>query len=443
MKKINIGTIVPSLEAIDFQTDTFGKQLEILFEDLFKQNKTAKEADASKQKQLIEKLVKQRTGLAINLNLNTDQIASIYIPTFHQNHIFYNNHFRDDYKEYSKQRGEQRFLKNLIAKTNTSSVNLKTAKVTGIFGEFAYDIQISYKFFKQKPFTSAQVTAIFLHELGHLFTVLEMTSRSITTNQVLAYLCKSVLEKVTGQELKFIVEESEKSLNLKKGALEEIYEQTDPIVITTVLLKKNSEHIHSQSGLYAYDLVSCEMMADQFVARFGYGRHVIEGLDNMYKKFGITSDTRAGNKVALLADFSMNFLVWPGLIVVGLMTAAAPYAVIGAVMYLLSWLGSGSGKVDHTYDSMVTRPTRVKNDLLQTLKDKSLDKKTIDILIADIKALENLINKYEDYVPLMTRIKDYFMKSHRDARDAKMLQNDLENLAANKLFLQAAQLKTM
>ena len=93
MKKINIGTIVPSLEAIDFQSDTFGKQLEILFEDLFKENKTAKEADSSKQKQLIEKLVKQRTGLAINLNLNTDQIASIYIPTFHQNHVFYNNHF--------------------------------------------------------------------------------------------------------------------------------------------------------------------------------------------------------------------------------------------------------------------------------------------------------------------------------------------------------------
>jgi vacuolar-type H+-ATPase subunit D/Vma8 len=127
MKRIKIGTIAPSLEAIDFQSDNFGKEIEIAFQSMFESYSTAREARESKECKNIEKLIAMRTGVNVTLVLETNIIAAVHAPGFHENHIFIQNNQRDLWKKHRDLSSNKNNYANFIKSITQTSVDLKNA----------------------------------------------------------------------------------------------------------------------------------------------------------------------------------------------------------------------------------------------------------------------------------------------------------------------------
>lgn len=446
MKRINIGSLVPSTEAIDFQTDDFAKEIEFAFNSMLENCSDSKEAQESKECKNIQKLIFTRTGINVVLVLETDILAGVHVPEFHKNHIFIENQQRDIWKKHRDLSSNKTNYANFIKSITQTTVDLKNAKVTGVFSELSYPVFMNFTFFRKFKFPAQQLTAALLHELGHIFSMFEMISRTNTTNQVLAYISKSVIERLDSSEKKVIFKQSEELLGLEEGALKNSYDQTDINVLTVDIMNKSYKGSSSQTNSYGYDLLAVDQMADQFCNRFGYGRHAIEFNDRLKKEFTLDYQTKSNYNKFLFVDVSTNLVMKPLLIFLGLASGALLFNVLSVyLIYGLTkdFIFAGAANEVHSYDTMVTRPTRIRNDLMQAIKNPKLDKETVAFITKDIELMNIMIDSYKDYAPVFSRIKNYLMKSHRDVQSAKELQNDLENLAANKLFLQAAQLKTM
>jgi hypothetical protein len=446
MKKINIGTIVPSLEAIDFQSDTFGKEIEFAFESMLQNYENSKTAEESKECKNIQNIIYKRTGINVILVLDTDIMLNSSVPSFHKNHIFIQNSQRDLWKKHRDlARNKTNFI-NFINEIKQTTISLKTAKVTGLFSELTFPIFLNYSFFKKFDFSAELMTAGLLHEVGHIFVMLEMISRTNTTNQVLAYISSCVIGKVDNTEKKMIFKHAEELLGLQDNDLKNVYEQTDIESLTVEILNKSYKGVGSQTGSYGYDLTAVEQLADQFTNRFGYGRQIIELYDRLEKQFSGKYQSKENYKLFLWSDISVNLLITPLATFIALSSGSFIFGAASLMLILnltKDFIFSGEANQIHTYDTMVTRPTRIRNDLIQAVKNAKIEKETVDLITKDIKLMDNIIDSYKDYTPLVTQVKNYLMSRHRDALALKQLQNDLENLAANKLFLQSAQLKTI
>ncbi len=124
-----------SVESIDFQDNSFGKELENTFQAMIESKISEDEYQNSEYKKTIEAIVFKRTGLKIALRLKTNYDC-VALPTFNKNHIFYNDLYRNifDNTDNSKIFNKIKDIKD------KHTVNLKTAKVTGIFSELVNEL---------------------------------------------------------------------------------------------------------------------------------------------------------------------------------------------------------------------------------------------------------------------------------------------------------------
>lgn len=327
-----------------------------------------------------------------------------------------------------------------------STVDLKTARVSGIFEDLGcaitFDIEVMIKTFKLEP---AEMTAIFLHELGHIFNCYEFSNRISRTNQALALTSKLLMEKCSIEQLKYnyrlIGDKLINDQNVFNG-LEDIKDNT---VIATVIVDKVLKHASSELGLEKYDLSSSEYLADQFASRQGYGKDLILALHKINVKNTLTRDSyypmlaTVFDSIGLLALGLIPFgiIAGTGGIVAGVM-ASGIFTV--SITFALGVLFSYDYE-DYTYDTVRTRYLRIKEQLVERIKDNKLNSKIVKNILEDLKSTDEVISKVTDYESIFTKINLFFSKKNRDIKDAIQLQRDLEELSSNDLFIKSAKLK--
>lgn len=434
-----------AMEVIDFQNNSFGIELETLvvsLVDKIKNNVYKLDTDIFNSEEVghIARVIFNRLGIRVTLYTNKT-LAGI-LPFYPNKHDVLTN---------SIGRGKM-FIEDqekILNKSNNKKgfVDLAKAKVGGIFSEYENHLAINFKQLSLVyGLTSSEIVAVMLHELGHAFYICEYSDRLESNNQILINVANEVLNKKKEKNLTYIYSE------LKKINKKVTEEQVDKLVhgnriiagytwFKLIIEAAGLDNL-SQMNNGRYDDTSAEQLADNFTARFGYGRQLITSLEKLHAaEFSHEKD----KSWILFREIRsvLSYLTIIGLTVGVGFISFIPAAVIGSLLVVNMLYRDGDVFKDYTYDDLKIRYKRARNEYINILKRLDLDKKTTTNLIEEIYYLDNIIKNTYQYNGIFTTISNLLFNDSREISNSVKEQQLLEDLAHNDLFIKSAELKTI
>lgn len=416
------------LESIKFQSPVFFNELTMLYNAVREANMTESQLIKSDEIKAIGRCIKHHTGLNAFIEVENGGPAVI-IPMVNKNHPFVEEWVREFFDDSDVYHAMKK-----AGGTVKGSVNLKNARVDGVFSEIESKIMMPYAWLMgHNGVTSEENAAVTLHEIGHLFTYYEYISRSTTTNQVLAALHRGYMDADSIDKRTAILISAKKALQLKQEGIEELAKSSNAEVVSSVIITDMIEKSRSELGANIYDLNSWEYLADEFAARHQAGRHLITGLDKIYKTFGHMS-YRTKAIYIWMEGVKLSMLIG------SLLTLGTPFGM-GFMLYGIYMISSDSDV--EIYDEPEARMRRIKQQIIQAMKDKRLPKDEIIRMEEDLKTIDTIMVKVKDKRQWFDLLCEYISPTRRKNRNTVQLQQELEKLANNELFAKAAQFKTL
>jgi hypothetical protein len=284
----------------------------------------------------------------------------------------------------------------------------------------------------QYRFTSEEMAAVVLHEIGHFFTYCEMFSRTVTTNQVLAATVKELDGTYDVYKREVIIGRAVDDLKLKDVDVVALAKIDKRSILETAIVTEVTEKSRSELGVSIYDSTASEQMADQFATRHGAGMHLVTALDKLHRYMG---DSHAYQSTPLF--------MFTQIISIALMFIP-PVCFFTIPLNLIGILVGGFGDDgDNTYDTPEVRFRRIKQDAVNRLKNRSISEVEKKRTLADIEAMEKVMSQIEDKREWREYIATTIIPVYRKYRKTKLLQQQLEQLASNPLFVRSAELSVM
>jgi predicted Zn-dependent protease with MMP-like domain len=403
-----------AMESIDFQPTSFFKEMVLLVSEL--QNVKSAEVQDSEILGKISNLIKHYTGISVTFDI-ADHQPHVNVPPVNRNNVLVNSFIRNFVSSSVGIR--------MISQADHAvrgAVNLKESKVTGIFTEVDSVIGLPLYFFTTKKFSAEEISGVIFHEIGHLFTYFEFMTRSVSTNQILAGLAKSLDDSGTVEEREAVLISVKQALKLKDLNEKELAKSTDKRVAEVVVITNVVKQTESELGSNIYDFSTWEMLSDQFAARHGAHRHVVTALSKIYQ-----------------GGWNISFRSLPAYLAM----EAAKLVLLILAPHLSILLMSMDGSGDGTYDRPGARFKRLRNQVVENLKDKKLKAEDHERLTADLKTIDDVLAGVEDRRQLVEVIWNAVIPYSRKAWNQERLQRELENLAVNELFVKSAELRQM
>lgn len=338
-----------ALEMIDIQDSSFGQQLEKTVESirigiLQGDYNTYEAVMRSGHIKTIEQQIFARTGLRVETIISQDP-AAILSFFINKHSIFIKPYFRGmDFNIKEQQ--------EIIDKAHDKkgSVDLKKAKVSGIFSEYNNKLFINFHaLINEYRLSSQEIVAIILHELGHAFYMCEFSDRLETTNQVLANVAKELLSKKE-KNLTYIYKEL-KSIDdtVTDKTIDDIV-NGNGVIAGYKLFRTILNSVISQVADAKYDETSFEQLADHFPSKFGYGRPLITALDKMHIYFDNPEKSESYNTFNFIT--STMQLLFTAMLLIGAIISG-PIMSVFAVLYISILMRIlGEDMKDYTYDQL-------------------------------------------------------------------------------------------
>ena len=425
-----------AMEAIGFQGPEVANKLAAYLTDIM-QERTGKEADASKARKDMIKYLKDTTGMKLDITFDTD-MAPCTLP-FHINPdtILGHKTLKDFYVEESNAT-----MKRLKEVKNRSHIDLDKGRVSGIFSEYETPIYMGYYALRSLRMTPREIAAILAHEVGHCLVAYEMAFRAVRTNQILAAASKAAAGGDKGQ-YEYVLKTAEEVLDLKSGMFDEIKETKDQKTVMTVIMGKAERKTHDDSlmGNTTYDITTFEALADNYAARLGLGKELVTGLEKLYREFGAAEFSSGARIAATMLD------IYSVVSMIGAVIVMGSNPIMGALYLGLNMLGLYArldGR-DHNnvYDKLTIRFKRVKEQIIQYLKDKSLPAADVKRSLESVAHIEKTIAQISEYKGFLPAIFNMVDPASRAVNSARDIQQNLEAMVANDMYLKAAALRTM
>lgn len=463
----NFGRLGIGCEAIAFQHDVFGSQLEAIFNDMEKFLNGEFTADREYQERrreeeyegvfeddsemiylriklarshfgdLLSDLIYKRLGIKTSFRFNNDCLGAVMPFFINKHHIFLDEFFRG---QNLGLRDQEKLLKEFNNKSGW--VDLHAAKVGGIFSEYTHIVYLDVVgHIKRVNSTIPEIVAILLHELGHAFTFYEFADRVQTSNQVLAHLSQEIRKPTAPGRRIYLFKELAESFGVKDEEFHDMIEENNHVILGLKLFKKYIGFVSSQLPNAKYDETSSEQVADNFATRFGYGRPLITALDKLYQG----SPERSASLRRWMPYLEIIFaVIMPIAFIFALFVTGAviPGVLISAIFFIV-FFSSGDADRDMTYDVLKMRYTRVRHQYIEMLNTVPMAKEELRKVINDVHRLDEIIKDTAIYRTLYNRVMNFLSFRNRAARDDIELQYLLEELAHNNLFLKSAELKAL
>lgn len=450
--KTRFQTMMVSNEAIDHQKDNFIGVLTNLFSDLKESFKGGgiKSDNVEKSLQAIQDAVYKRIGIPLSLSViydgNSTNAWAATLALEGINILDVNAKFpaQDMWKYRLTEKDHIVTIKKIVSGQYgdpTGSLNYKQAKVGGVFSKITAKITFTAPLILRfEPYESASVL---LHELGHIWTYYEQLGIAMYRNFIISNTIKEILS-VKGEEekFKFVLDKNNIwDLEMDEEMVKKIAKMDDE-KFTKVMLGATSRYTASEVGFVMYNYNSSEVVADQFMARFGgtLSPELINFTRGDYFKY------LEGRFTA----FTVRSLTSIVLGVAGAITGVAVTALMGlivAIFALVSYSELKRGAYNglflngNTYDVGVDRYKRVRNEMvgrLKTIKDPAIQKTALQT----IKDLDQIIAKYpEPKDSFGEKIIQFFYSSYNEEKAKRILQQTIEELLANDLFVTATKFK--
>lgn len=422
------------IEGISFQDGSFFNALVEKVQDL---RDSKNYSPKNIEKNGINQMVFEKTGMLISFGIDPSRSANAFVllPHLDKNHPFFPMQWRD-------------FLPteaiNMIKAGGgelRGSVDLTNAKVSGIYSKVEVVTKVTKGMFENTKYTTEEICAIICHELGHLFTYFEMFGRINRTANIVSAMCRAMYEMEDQQQRETIIKEAAKSLQISiedPSELARIQRGKREDTCATVFVTKAVHASRSETGYHAYEMRSCEQLADDFAMRMGAGRHLATGLHKLYDSFWESSTISTTKHVIMQL---VETFVWMGMgafygFMIGGVAAIGAGAV--AMPLLILMLANPNEKV---YDNGEDRIMLMKRTLVTALKNKDLPEELRKSYLSEITAIDEIVKKLDfkrgifDYI-----ITTFGVRGRREYRQEQIMK-DVENLLTNDLFVHAQQLR--
>lgn len=431
-----------STEMIDIQSNDFGNSLEAIITKIYSKIDNGEITTYSQMKQSselaeLEKTIFDRTGIKVNIHV--DGMAAGILPLYSNKHsIFILDIFRGTNFKIHEQ---EKVLKKIVNKKGY--IDLAKAKVSGIFSEYNHHLYLNIYVMKTTyNISPAELTGIILHEIGHAFEMFEYSDRVSTVNQVLSNAAKEIFSDKKEKNLVYIYRELQ---SINKSVTEEEIEKMvngNRVISGYYLFKAvfGSDFLNfkNQTKNEVYDRTSFEQLADNFAARFGYGRELISSLEKMHGAYDISKNNAIAAMTILIETL---FLLLCTMAIVA--SGSIFFMMAGAFSLWIGLICSGEATRDMTYDELQTRYKRIRNQYAEVLKYKEISKDELKYTIDNIKFMDKIINETYINKGLFRSIANVIFSSNRKAVNSIEEQKVLEDLVHNDLFLKSAELKTI
>ena len=432
MKFINFG-----LEAIAFQSPEFANKM-IDLVDKIMEERTGKTADACKSAKDLKKLISDSTGMNIDITFDTEYPPCVIPYHINPDSILGHSSLKEYYAE---EAGAT--MKRLKEVKQTSFIDLKNAKVGGIFSTYVIPIYMNFSDIRFFRLTPAEIVAVLSHEIGHAFVAYEMAFRAARTNQVLAAVAKAHAGG-DKDEYKYVLKTTEELFGFKTGVLDQLVDVKKADVVLTVTLGEIEKNTYEQSimGNTTYDITTFEAMSDNFAARLGLGRELVTGLEKIYKVMNAAEFSRTTRIIYTIIDI-INLTSLIALFTMTVMAGSVFHAFF-LVMACLALYSRLDGRDNNNiYDKLDIRFKRIKEQSVQYLKNKRLPPKEVKKAVETIAHIEKIIGEVSNYKGFLPVIFNLIDPASRAVNSAINVQKKLETLAANELYVKAAQLRTL
>jgi len=422
-------SIMMGLEGLNFNANpTLGKEIEIALRKLRKHKKVT-------EQQVLDsglfKVISHHTGIKGKLDFKNGFQAAVLPPDIDKNNPVLDS-FR---KQIFKSEDSKKLLKRKDYIEGT--VDLETGKVGGVFAEAPVTFYFGQKlFYAGSDFTVPEITAIILHEIGHIFHYYEVLSRLTSTNYILDEGIKALTNAQDTEQRIKILRDINSTGYAKIESPETIASRRrEPDYYRTVIIDGCVRETTNQLGNNIYSNRGFEQLADQYATRMGYGKALVTGLDKLHRKY---------DPQRFLSTPSFYLVEAAKFITILLLGSAGGGGKGGAVLtgsitLLLQCL---INPMDQWYDSVKDRYGKVRENLTMQLKEKDLTKEQRKAIVADINVINSLEDSVNDSPDLHQFLWQYVLPYGKKHHKAQKIQQELEALMNNRLTEAAARLQT-
>lgn len=450
-----------SLETIHFQKDGFGKLLENWVASFRPHVPTVidqkqvyvplKEIDNYKKQ--LRALLQSRFGIMTEIELFSEEVAAVMPLYITKAHTFLDTMTRHMASKDNvfDQVDDQKDFESLLKNNNAIGwVDNKQAKVGGVFSKqpfrlyFNFTVMIHYE-----KLTDAEITAVILHEVGHIFSILEYSDRLNTTNRYIQDIRDELNKNNDPGRVSYILKELDRRSG-KKYSFQELEKENNRIIFGFKLYHKTILYTQSLMPNSVYDRTTTEQQADQFSSRFGYGRHLITGLDKI-SSWRLSERSLGWQGFFLLLEFIYHVLRISILaysimrsLSNGDIGSAVKFTLFSLVYFFVTIFGErGESNREYTYDDMKIRYQRIRNDMVEMVKRVELSKQELKDILVSIDQMDKIIKSRHQYRSLSDMVSNILVPANRAAVRDINDQQTLELLVSNDLFLKSAQFKTL
>ena len=452
--------IMAALEIIDFQRDDTGSQIEAIFSKMIEKITADPKhiVENSEEDVKLTAFIEKRFGLKTYFSYGTDPkdyspndpTAACMPMRLTPYHVFDTEYWR------GKKMNDGEFQQTMNFVEMKGTIDLQKAKVSGIFSDTHLRVWMNLNYLHRfVKLTVPEITSVLLHELGHLFTFFEFSSRLSRNNQILQHLA-DVLKTDNKKQLEYVFKEITHANDIDEKTFDDILKEDNRVIMGFRLFQRYIDIMTSNLPNAKYSDTSAEQLADNFAARFGYGRQIIIALDKLTKynpeKFGgmyiVSIMIQIGMLFGMLEKLSKAIAVFISL------GSLSFFKMIDAIFFVLDVFKrsyiffryvyqSGDDTANMTYDLLKIRYKRIRHQYIELLKNTKLPKDEIRMLLEDIKIMDKSIDETMLCRSIYATFSNFVFSRHRNTKKDIEFQQLLEELAHNDLFLKSAELSTL
>lgn len=374
-------------------------------------------------------IIATHTGMLINIELlvNDNTVGAYFLHPYRE-HLL--NGARSRVKQFG---GVYADMYDWF--TGVGSIDFKTGRVSGAFTTLVNNVFLCGGLVSPDSImTVEEVVAAILHEIGHCFTSLSTIEYLVYTNYYLTDGIEAILAgdgrfetKVVDAAkvmAKYVTDDELMAVVLSGNATTADWTK----VITMAVSAKRREQLGTAGMSERRD----EQLADFYCVRQGYGRAMVTYAAKAFKfeKYDAIKTRDEFAKVQLMKTLVSGAFV-------GVSAVAGP-VVLGIVVCLFLATIRTAGDLENVYyDRAKPRLVKIKNDMVFQLRQPGLTKSFRDTLVEDIKAIDVVIGKLNDYRTAAELVSNFSNPKYRSRYQRRHQEEQLENLLNNNLFVTA------
>lgn len=377
----------------------------------------------------IAKIVMEETGICIQMRVEKASYinAGVYIPELDRNNPILTNYMRG-----WRSNSDLHKVINFNNGTFNGLLDKKNGKVAGDFSKMIVPVFVtSAMMLDAERYTDSDVAAAIGHEVGHLWSYFERLIDLLSMNYAASYVAERVLKTATDVDRISLITEYEKAMDIELADKETIARSESGGVIYTHLVLETIKNRRNAEGNEVYSYRGFEFSSDQFVTRHGGGLAVATVVAKINQDYGHTSTMSWTAHILLNVAGAIVFLAALGILALAGMWFTA--IVTGLLIV-------GCNPHASVYDNPEERLQRIRNEMVGSLKEATSPEQRASVS-HDIALLDGIMKDFEDKPSWHELIWNHLLPNGRKTKANMSLQQDLEKLMNNDLFVAAARLE--